>query len=237
MVMSGMWQEVAFAFEERYHIPVKVVVSGPKHELDAYTRTHEIDLVTMHASDTMVDLAADCFVEQLTPWVRNAQMLVGHNSNPAGIDANDTLQQALEKISLSDADFLIHASGGTFEVFNAIHSRYHFNPDAGRLHFTVKKRGFLEDVARMKGYTLFGVIPFLMQKQSHPAMQGFVFDDPTLRRPYLAAIGTKKRLGETQHEQARLLLAFLGSTRVQELIRTYRINGFENYPVFFPIKQ
>jgi tungstate transport system substrate-binding protein len=237
MMMSGMWQKVAEAFEERYHIPVEVVVSGPKHELDAYCRSAAVDLVTMHASDVMVDLAADGVVEQLTPWVRNAQMIVGHLDNPARIDANDTLKQALKKIERSGAAFLIHASGGTFEVYSAMRSRYGFNPDAQQVHFTTKKRAFLYDVAKLKGYTLYGVIPFLMKKQFHPDMRGFVFDDPALRRPYLAAIGTKEHIGQTRYEHARLLLAFLGSRQIQELIRSYRISGFENCPVFFPVKQ
>ncbi|MBN2721585.1 MAG: hypothetical protein JXQ77_02055, partial [Campylobacterales bacterium] len=77
MTMSGMWQEVAKVFEETYHIPLEVVATGPKHELNLYCRTHQVDLVTMHSSDTMVDLAADGIVENLTPWARNSQMLVG----------------------------------------------------------------------------------------------------------------------------------------------------------------
>lgn len=235
MVMSGMWAKVAEAFEEHYNIPVKLMVSGPKHELDTYTRTHPVDLVTMHASDTMVDLAADGFVEELTPWVRNAQMLVGHSSDPAGISSEKSLKQALTKIDLSGAPFLIHASGGTFEVYSAMRAKYGFNPQENQIRFTTKKRGFLNDVARLKGYTLYGVIPFLMQKQSHPEVKGFVFDDPALRRPYLAAIGTKEHIGPTQYEHARLLLAFLNSEQLQELIRSYRINGFENQAVFFPI--
>lgn len=234
MVMSGMWPKVADAFEKRYGIPVELAVSGPKHALDAYVRRHPVDLVTMHSSDTMSDLAADGFVEGLTPWVRNAQMIVGHRSNPAGIGRDDTLEQALAKITRTDAPFLVHASGGTFEVYSAMRTRYRFNPDA--LSFTAKKRGFLNDMDRIKGYTLYGVIPFLMKKQSHPETAGFIFDDPTLRRPYLAAVGTQERTGPTQYGHARLLLAFLNSEQVQKLIGGHRIDGHEDQAVFFPVK-
>ncbi len=234
MTMSGMWQEVSKAFEEAYHIPVEVVVSGPKHELDKYSRTHKVDLVTMHSSDTMVDLAADGMVENLTPWARNSQMLVGHMSNLAHIDENDSLEEAMQKISQTNSPILIHASGGTFEVFNDVASSYKLSP--GQIHLITAKHGFLDDVAKLKGYTFFGVIPFLMQKQHHPDMHGFIFDDTKLRRPYLAAIGTKENIGALQHQNAQKLLLFLTSKRVQNLIKNFRLNGFDKTPVFFPVK-
>ncbi len=234
MTMSGMWQDVSKAFEEAYNIPVEVVVSGPKHELDAYSRAHKIDLITMHSSDTIVDLAADGIVENLTPWARNSQMLVSHMSNPAHIDANDSLKEAMQKISQTNSPILIHASGGTFEVFNDVSSFYKLSP--GQIHLITAKQGFLNDVAKLKGYTFFGVIPFLMQKQYHPDMHGFVFDDAKLRRPYLAAIGTKENIGKLQHQNAQKLLLFLTSKRVQNLIKNFRLNGFDKIPVFFPVK-
>lgn len=234
MTMSGMWEKVAQAFEETYHIPVEVVVSGPKHELDIYARSNEVDLVTMHSSDTIVDLAADGIVEDLTSWARNSQMLVGDRSNPARIDAGDLLDNAMQKIVRSNSTILIHASGGTFEVFNDVSSSYKLSP--GQIHLITTKHGFLDDVAKRKGYTFYGVIPFLMQKQHNPNMQGFIFDDKKLRRPYLVAIGTKERIGKTQYKNAQKLLMFLTSKRAQQIIKNFRIEGFDDTPVFFPVK-
>lgn len=234
MTMSGMWDKIAQAFEETYHIPVEVVTSGPKHALDTFSRSHEVDLVTMHSSDTMVDLAADGIVEDLTPWARNSQMLVGDRSNHARIESGDSLDIAMQKIVRSNSPILIHASGGTFEVFNDVSSSYQLSP--GQIHLITTKQGFLDDVAKLKGYTFYGVIPFLMQKQHNPNMQGFIFDDKKLRRPYLAAIGTKERIGKTQYKNAQKLLMFLTSTRAQQIIKNFRIEGFDDTPVFFPVK-
>jgi len=235
MTMSGMWQEVAKAFEEAYHIPVEVVASGPKYELDKYCRAHPVDLVTMHSSDTIADLAGDGIVENLTPWARNSQMIVADRSNPAGLDADDSLEHAIQKIGHTNAPMLIHASSGTFEVFSDISHSYNLKSD--HIHLITTKHGFLNDVARLKGYTFFGTIPFLMQKQHHPNMRGFIFEDKLLRRPYLAAIGTKTNIGATQHQNAQKLLHFLTSKKVQYLIKNFRIQSFEDTPVFFPVKQ
>lgn len=234
MSMSGMWQKVAEAFEAKSGIAVETVVTGDKHTLDAYCRTHPVDLVTMHSSDTISDLAADGFAERLTPWARNAQMIVGSRSNPARIAEGDSLEQALQKIAASRSLFLIHASGGTFEVFANLRSAYGFEPN---VRFTTAKQGFLNEVARDEGYTLYGVIPFVMHKQHHPRIEGHFIDGAALHRPYLAAVGSREQIGEERYRAASKLLAFLTSEETQNLIQSFRIEGYEKLPVFFPVRQ
>lgn len=236
MVMSGMWQKVAESFEKTSTIPLELVVTGDKHELDRYCRSHEVDLVTMHSSDTIVDLTGDGLFEQLTPWVRNAQMIVGSISNPAKLDANDSLEHALQKITMTHAPFLVHTSGGTFEVFSDLNAAYGFGSEHGSVTFTTGKQGFLQQIADEGGYTLYGVIPFLMKKRHQNDLQGFMFEDKKLRRPYLAAIAPAARIGTTRHNDAQKLLDFLTTEKTQNLIKNFRIERFENTPAFFPLK-
>lgn len=237
MTMSGLWQKVAASFETTYRIPLEVVITGTKHELDAYTRSHPVDLITMHSSDTMVELASSGYVEKLTPWAHNAQMIIGADTNPANITEKEPLSSALSKIERSKAPFFIHASGGTFEVNGELAHAYSFDPEERNLIFTAKKRGFLKDVVEKNGYTLYGVIPFVMQKQHHPRIKGFIFDDPKLRRPYLAAVGTPSKIGQMQYEKSVKLLNFLTSESTQKLVKDFRIDGFEEIPLFFPNTQ
>ena len=74
-----------------------------------------------------------------------------------------------------------------------------------------------------------------MQKQSDPQIRGFFFDDPALRRPYLAAVGSEARIGATQHEHAKALLAFLNAPTTQALVRDFRLEGHPAVPLFFPL--
>jgi tungstate transport system substrate-binding protein len=232
MVTSGMWDRIAETFEKRYGIKSEVVVSGNKKELDNYVREHQVDFITMHSSDTISNLVADGLFEGLTPWVRNAQMIVGVKSNPAGINPNDTLSEALQKIQRSKTPFIIHPSGGTFEVFHAIKEHYNFTPDT---IFLKNKRGSFKEVVAQEGYTLFGVIPFLLKKHSHPMIEGYYSEDVKLMRPYLACIAEKTKITQERYDKAQKLLAFLNSKEAQELITSYRMKGFENYRVFFAI--
>ena len=97
---SGLWEKIATEFEKKHHIKTEVLISGNKKELDAFCQNNEVDFVTMHSSDTISNLVADGLFEQLTPWLRNAQMIVGSTKNIAKIDENDTLIEALKKINL-----------------------------------------------------------------------------------------------------------------------------------------
>lgn len=229
---SGMWSEIADAFEKKYLIKTEVLISGNKKELDEYCRKNSVDFVTMHSSDTISNLVADGFFEQLTPWVRNAQMIVGSTQNIAKIDKNDTLVEALKKIESAKAPFLIHPSGGSFEVFEALKDGYDFYPNTLLLD---TKKGFLKEVVKQDGYTLFGVIPFLMQKHSNNRIKSYYIEDSKLQRPYLAAIAPKTKIEKTSYENAQKLLLFLNSQEVQKLIESFRMKGFEEYQIFFPI--
>lgn len=233
IMMSGLWEEISAAFEKKYGIPTELVVTGPKGVLNAYAQKHPVDFITMHSSDTISNLASSGMIEGLTPWIHNAQMLVSERSNPAKINDSDTLEAALKKIEESNSTFMIHLSGGTFEVFHEVSSRYGFHP---KVVLTQKKHGFLEDVVSRKAYTLFGVIPFLMKKHSDPDIKGYLIDAEALHRPYLAATGTIERIGEERYRNAKLLVQFLTSPEVQQLIRDFRLEGFPQVPVFFPAR-
>ncbi|MBN2768594.1 MAG: hypothetical protein JXQ68_05785 [Campylobacterales bacterium] len=234
ITMSGLWDQISTAFEKKYGIKTELVITGPKRILGPYCKNHDVDLVTMHSSDTIANLAAEGIIEELTPWMHNSQMLIAPKTNPAKLEQGDTLQSALQKITDSKSNFLIHASGGTFEIFHAISMQYAFQP---KIIFTQKTNGFLEQVVTNDAYTLFGVIPFLMKKHSNANVQGFIFEDETLRRPYLAGIGTIKQIGKERHKNAKLLQQYLISPEVQRLIQDFRLKDFSDTLVFFPIKE
>lgn len=233
ITMSGLWTQITEGFEKKYGIKTELVITAPKKDLSVYCKEHPVDFVTMHSSDTIANLAAEGIIEGLTPWIYNSQMLIASKSNPAKLEQGDTLQGALQKITDSKSNFLIHASGGTFEVFHAISTRYTFQP---KIIFMQKTNGFLEQVVTDDAYTLFGVIPFLMKKHSNANVQGFIFEDETLRRPYLAGIGTIKQIGKERHKNAKLLQQYLISPEVQRLIQDFRLKDFPNTPVFFPLQ-
>jgi ABC-type tungstate transport system permease subunit len=233
MISSGLWQKVADAFEKRHGIKSEVVIAGNKKLLDPYVRSNSVDFITMHSSDTISNLVADGLFESLTPWTRNSQMIVGSTKNPAMIKEEDSLKVALKKIKKSGASFLVPPSSGTIGVFHHLESKYDLDSNTIYLN---KKRGFLKEVAKHDGYTLFGVIPYLLKKHSHHGVVGYYSEDDLLKRPYLASIASKTRTTQIKYKQAKKLLEFLLSDEVQTIVVTHRIEGFEKYPLFFAVK-
>ena len=233
ITMSGLWEEISAAFEKKYGIPTELVVTGPKGVLNAYVQKHPVDFITMHSSDTIANLDSSGMIEGLTPWIHNAQMLISEQSNPAKISNSDTIEAALKKIMDTNSTFVVHLSGGTFEVFHGLGNQYGFHP---KVVLTQKKNDFMEDVVSQKAYTLFGVIPFLMKKHSNPDIKGYLIDAEALHRPYLAATGTIERIGKERYRNAKLLVQFLTSPEVQQLIRDFRLEAFPQVPVFFPAR-
>lgn len=181
----------------------------------------------------LANLVSSGYVEGLTPWIHNAQMLVFDKSNPAKLDQNDTLEVALDKIMKTNSLFVVFPSVGSFEVLHELKNEYAFHPN---MLFTQKTTHFLDEVVAHKAYTLFGVIPYLMKKHQHADLQGIITYEPTLRRPYLSAVGTQEHIGKERYANAKRLQSFLTSDEVQNIIRDFRLEGFAQIPIFFPIR-
>ncbi len=230
--MSGLWEALVESFEKEFSLKVDTVISAPKHDIEAYCRKESCDFITMHASDSIANLAFEGYLESLTPWLRNEQLLLSHADNVAHIDQNDTLQQALAKIVASEAPFVIHGSGGTFEVYGNLRDRYGFHPK--NIHYIDSKQELFKSCAALRGYTLFGVIPYLMNKRFEASkMKAFIYETQALRRPYLAGVAPARRIGSVRHENAQKLLRFLQSPSAIKIIMQWRLENHETQPVFY----
>src|SRR5437660_764238 len=67
MTMSGMWPELAAAFEADTGWKAEVVATGPKDVLSAALEQGDVDVLTMHSSDKTTDLVADGYGINLRP--------------------------------------------------------------------------------------------------------------------------------------------------------------------------
>src|SRR4051794_7935177 len=56
---TGFWQAIAERFEKSSGIHVQTMATGPKDGISKVFKQGGIDLITMHASDTIINLCAD----------------------------------------------------------------------------------------------------------------------------------------------------------------------------------
>ena len=91
MLETGFWQELVARYEATSVNHVELAASGPKPVVIDAFRKGGIDLITLHASDAIVNLVADGLASDPQPWVQNDLVIVGPADDPAKIRGLDAL--------------------------------------------------------------------------------------------------------------------------------------------------
>jgi tungstate transport system substrate-binding protein len=231
IVETGLWPAVAERYARLTGHTVELAASGPKSQVVAAFRRGGIDLITVHASDAMVNLVADGLARDPQPWLRNDLVIVGPAADPAGIRGGRDALAALRKILAAKAPLLVHASHGADGVLHDLREEGQLALDRDATVFFNEDRphAVLQRAAGAGAYTIVGRIPFLSKKLAAPGIELMVAGDPRLRRPYLVEVSA------TAGEAARDLAAFLRQREVQELLATFGKGKYDDQPLFFPV--
>jgi len=231
MIETGLWPAVAERYERLTGHKVELAASGPKPQVVAAFRKGGIDLITVHASDAMVNLVADGLARDPQPWARNDLVFVGPAADPAGIRGERDALAALRKIVAAKAPLLVHASHGADGVLHDLceDGKLALDRDATLFFNEGNQHAVLERAAAAGAYTLIGRIPLVSKKLAAPGMELMVQGDPRLRRPYLVEVSAHAG------EAARDLAAFLRQREIQELLATYGKGKYDDLPLFFPV--
>lgn len=237
VVETGLWEAVTQRFTAETGHRVEVVASGPKRSIATAFLEGECDLITMHASDTIVNLVADGHALDPQPWLKNDLVIVGPPDDPAGIRGMKDAGAALARIVERNQRFVVHSSLGAQEVLRAVLESADVVLDEQHTTSIVSDRArrVLQIAAEGKAYTLVGRIPFLSGKMPNANLQLMVQGDPRLRRPYLVAVANPARFPGTRYAVARLLADYLRSEATQTMIATWGRGKLDEYPVFFRI--
>ena len=231
MIETGLWAAVAERYERLTGHKVELAAAGPKPLVIAAFRAGGIDLITVHASDAMVNLVADGLARDPQPWARNDLVFVGPAADPAGVRGERDAAVALRKIVAAKAPLLVHASLGADGVLHDLceDEKIVLDRDATLLFNDENQRAVLQRAAAVGAYTLVGRIPVISKKLAAPGMELLVKGDPRLRRPYLVEVAA------TAGAAARDLAAFLRQPEIQGLLATYGEGKYDDGPLFFPV--
>src|SRR5262245_7935575 len=71
MTDTGLWSAISERFEAKTGYAIEVVAQGNKRVIVPLFEQGKADLLTMHASDAIINLVADGFGEDPQPWARN----------------------------------------------------------------------------------------------------------------------------------------------------------------------
>jgi len=237
MVFTGFWDDLAKRYEAQSGVHVQLMAAGPKHDIAAALRNGGADVITMHSSDTMINLVADGYTMDPQPWLRNDLIIVGPPDDPAGIKDMTDAQAALQKIAQSKSNFVVHSSLGSQEVLLNIlePAQITLDPAHTTVLFNDGQRDVLLIAAQKHAYTLVGRIPFRIGRLPNNGLIGMVQGDPRLMRPYLVAVSNPKRIPGANLMQAKQFAVFLRSSETQSWIAEYGKGTMDARPTFFPV--
>jgi tungstate transport system substrate-binding protein len=237
MADTNFWPQLAERFFSQTGIPVELVASGPKQVIADSFVQGQADLITMHASDTIINLVADGYGEDPEPWARNDLILVGPAADPAGIKGQTDAVVALEQLIRAKATILVHSSLGANEVLRDLlaESNVQLDPEHTIVLPSDRHRQMLVRAAQEQAYTLVGRIPFLNGKITHKGLETMVQGDRRMRRPYVVVVAIADRIGRQRHESARRLAQFLRERDTQDWIANFGRGSLDDRPLFFPV--
>lgn len=230
MTETGLWAELAARYQRLTGNTVEVAATGPKPQVIDAFRKGGIDLITLHASDAIVNLVADGLAVDPQPWLRNDLVIVGPADDPAHIRGDTDALAAVQKIVAARGKLLIHASMGADGVLHDLTEGHVVVPGDVLLVFSGENQHeILERAAAEHAYTLVGRIPFVSGKLRRDGIELMVRGDPRLRRPYLVAVATHAGAA------ARDLAAYLRAPETQAFIATFGVGKYDAEPLFYPV--
>jgi tungstate transport system substrate-binding protein len=237
MVETGFWKSIGERFEKATGHKVEVVISGPKRVIAIAFEDGKADLITMHASDTIINLVADGYALDPRPWLKNDLVIVGPKADPAGIRGMTDAAEAMKKVLSSGSPFVVHSSLGAQEVLRDVlePTGFSLRPDRTSFVFSDRSRDVLKKAEEEKAYTLVGRIPFLNGKMPNPGLVLMVQGDPRLRRPYLVAVANPSRFPQARVKAATQLAEFLRREETQQWIAGYGRGQIDDQPLFFRV--
>jgi tungstate transport system substrate-binding protein len=237
MVFTGFWNVLAERYQKESGVRVDVIAAGPKNDIVSIFKKGEVDVITMHASDTMINLVADGYTLDPQPWMRNDLIIVGPPDDPAGIKGMTDVAAALRKIADHKSPFAVHSSLGAQEVLLNILQPNQIQLDAGNTSvlFDDQQRTVLQVAAQKHAYTLVGRIPFRIGRLPNNGLVVMVQGDPRLRRPYLVAVTNPHWIPGIHAAEAKAFAAWLRSDQTQRWIASFGAGSLDDAPMFFPV--
>jgi tungstate transport system substrate-binding protein len=234
MMTTGFFPAVARRFEQQTGYRVEVVASGNKEAIAPSMQRGEVDLITLHASDTMANLVADGYAVDAEPWAKNELVIIGPPEDAAKVRGLADAAEAVRRIVESKAPFVVPHSMGAQEVLRRVLHAAEVPLDETTVPHAPDGPEVSTFAAERHAYTIVGRIPFEQGKIPSAGLVVMVQGDPRLRRPFLVAVANAKRFPAAHADAARAFARFLRAPETQRWMTGFSLGAGAVQP-FFPI--
>jgi tungstate transport system substrate-binding protein len=165
----------------------------------------------------------------------NQVALVGHPTDPAGINGLTDAVEAFRRIARTQSPFVVNDIEGMRYLGDVLWAAAG-QPAKGTWFVDPSLRG--PDAIKMTsdrgGYTLWGVTPFQqLKKKSQSDLQPMVVADPLLQRIMVAIVVNPQKVHAVNEKGAAALQRYLLEPATQAKIRAFRVSGY-NQQLWWP---
>jgi tungstate transport system substrate-binding protein len=223
---SGLLAQLLPDFEKQTGYQVEV---DSRQDVYDQARKGQADLVISHYGHSQVDaFLADGL--GLLPRIvfANQAALIGPLGDPAGVRGLRDLVAAFRRIAETRTPFVVDSSE-TEAYLSEFLWEAAGRPNRDDWYFDEGLQGpeAVRDAATRRGYTLWGLVPFLLfQERSGIEMEASVVDDPLLQRFMACVVVNPDRIKGVNVEGAKALQKYLMTPATQAKIRAFRRPGF-----------
>jgi tungstate transport system substrate-binding protein len=229
---SGLLQQLLADFEKQ--TGHKVLVDS-RQDVFGLARDGKADLVLAHyGHGGTEDFCAEGLGSWPHPVFSNQAALIGPLSDPAHVGGTRDAVEAFRRIALAKAPFVVNNSATEKYLAELLwHAadkpdQVGWYRDKG-LRNQAETKDAIQAAVHEKGYTLWGLVPFLKYQEEHPdcGMKALVTDDPLFQRLMVTVVVQPEKIKGVNVEGARALERFLIAPETQARIRAFRVGGFD----------
>lgn len=228
---TGLWGYLEPMFEEEYGVELDVLYAGTGRAIELGTRG-DVDIITVHSKSQELAFITDGYGVERVPFAYNYFLIVGPESDPAGIKGMIPEDAFKKLIDTGSGTFVSRGDdSGTHSKEKSIWS------NAGYEYEDVRQAGSwyveagsgmgatLAMANEMEGYTLTDMGTFLAFK-SELGLVPIVDEGAILLNVYSAIAVNPENVNVKNLEMANNLIAFLTSAEIQELIGEYGVEAY-----------
>ncbi len=228
---TGLWRYLEPMFEEKYNVKLNIIYAGTGKALE-YGKRGDVDVITVHSKADEEQFIAEGYGVERVPFAYNYFLIVGPESDPAGIKGLSPEDAFKKLMDTGEVSFVSRGDdSGTHSKEKTIWEK------AGYDYETVRNAGawyieagtgmgpILMMASEKQAYTLTDISTYLTYK-SKLELVPIVSKGDILLNVYSAIAVNPENAPKTKIKMANNLISFLTSPEIQELIGNY---GVEEY--------
>ncbi|MFP4376205.1 MAG: substrate-binding domain-containing protein [Spirochaetales bacterium] len=222
---SGLLAELLPPFERANNVIVDVIAVGTGAALEL-GRNGDVDVLMVHAPELEEQFVREGYGVGRVGFMYNDFVILGSESDPAGIAGTADVAAAFEAIAESESLFISRGdNSGTHNKELAIWDKAGISPEGSWYREAGQGMGAVITIANNElAYTLTDRGTYLAYRGDID-MGVLVEGDPLLFNPYAAIAVSPDRHPETQIDLAQDLIAYFVSDEGQQIIGNYRVEG------------